>query len=71
VAQYTVEKINQLGGKVTTLSDSDGTIVDDAGVDSKKLDFVLDLKNVRRGELKNMPINSKVLHITLGRVSGM
>jgi len=53
VAQYTVEKINQLGGKVITLSDSDGTIVDDAGVDKKKLEFVLDLKNVRRGRIKD------------------
>lgn len=52
VAQYTVEKINQLGGKVITLSDSDGTIVDEAGVDKKKLEFVLDLKNVRRGRIK-------------------
>ncbi|HVF25500.1 MAG TPA: NADP-specific glutamate dehydrogenase, partial [Anaerolineales bacterium] len=53
VAQYTVEKINQLGGKVITLSDSDGTIVDDAGVDAEKLDFVLDLKNIRRGRIKD------------------
>ncbi|HET9908736.1 MAG TPA: NADP-specific glutamate dehydrogenase, partial [Anaerolineales bacterium] len=52
VAQYTVQKINQLGGKVITLSDSDGTIVDEAGVDAKKLDFVLDLKNVRRGRIQ-------------------
>jgi glutamate dehydrogenase (NADP+) len=52
VAQYTVEKINQLGGKVITLSDSDGTIVDDAGVDERKLAFVLDLKNVRRARIK-------------------
>lgn len=52
VAQYTIEKINQLGGRVITLSDSDGTIVDDAGVDPKKLDFVLGLKNVRRGRIK-------------------
>ena len=52
VAQYTVEKINQMGGKVITLSDSDGTIVDEAGVDEKKLSFVLDLKNVRRGRIK-------------------
>jgi glutamate dehydrogenase (NADP+) len=52
VAQYTVEKINQLGGRVITLSDSDGTIVDEAGVDEKKLDFVLNLKNVRRGRIK-------------------
>jgi len=53
VAQYTVEKINQMGGKVITLSDSDGTIVDETGVDGKKLEFVLDLKNVRRGRIKD------------------
>jgi glutamate dehydrogenase (NADP+) len=51
VAQYTVEKLNQLGGKVITLSDSNGTIVDEAGVDQKKLDFILDLKNMRRGRI--------------------
>jgi glutamate dehydrogenase (NADP+) len=51
VAQYTVEKLIQLGGKVITLSDSNGTIVDEAGVDREKLDFVLELKNVRRGRI--------------------
>jgi glutamate dehydrogenase (NADP+) len=51
VAQYTIEKVNQLGGKVITLSDSDGTVLDEAGVDSEKLAFVLDLKNVRRGRI--------------------
>jgi glutamate dehydrogenase (NADP+) len=52
VAQYTIEKINQLGGKVVTLSDSNGVIYDAAGIDSKKLDFVMDLKNIRRGRIK-------------------
>jgi glutamate dehydrogenase (NADP+) len=52
VAQYTIEKINQLGGKAVTLSDSNGVVHDPAGIDSKKLDFVLDLKNVRRGRIK-------------------
>ena len=52
VAQYTVEKINQLGGRAITLSDSDGTIVDEAGIDSKKLAFAMDLKNNRRGRIK-------------------
>jgi len=52
VAQYTVEKINQLGGKVVTLSDSNGYIYDEAGIDKDKLAFVLDLKNVRRGRIK-------------------
>jgi glutamate dehydrogenase (NADP+) len=51
VAQYTVEKVNQLGGKVVTLSDSDGTVVDEDGIDADKLAFVMDLKNVRRGRI--------------------
>ncbi len=52
VAQYTTEKINQLGGKVVTLSDSSGYVYDPEGVDEKKLAFVMDLKNVRRGRIK-------------------
>lgn len=52
VAQYTVEKLLQLGGKVITLSDSGGTIVDEAGIDRQKLDYVLELKNVRRGRIR-------------------
>jgi glutamate dehydrogenase (NADP+) len=52
VAQYTIEKINQLGGKAVTLSDSNGVIYDPAGIDTKKLDFVMDLKNARRGRIK-------------------
>ena len=52
VAQYTVEKLNQLGAKAVTLSDSNGTIYDPDGIDDEKLAFVLDLKNVRRGRIK-------------------
>jgi len=52
VAQYTVEKLNQLGAKVVSLSDSNGTIYDPDGIDAEKLAFVLDLKNVRRGRIK-------------------
>jgi glutamate dehydrogenase (NADP+) len=52
VAQYTVEKVNQLGGKVITLCDSTATIVDEQGIDAKKCDFVMELKNVRRGRIK-------------------
>ena len=52
VAQYTVEKINELGGKVVTLSDSSGYIYDEAGIDGEKLDFVMRLKNIRRGRIK-------------------
>jgi glutamate dehydrogenase (NADP+) len=52
VAQYTVEKVSQLGGKCITLSDSNGSIVDEAGIDAEKLAWVMDLKNVRRGRIK-------------------
>jgi len=52
VSQYTVEKLNQLGAKVVSLSDSNGTIYDPDGIDDEKLAFVLELKNVRRGRIK-------------------
>ncbi len=52
VAQYTIEKLNQLGAKAVTLSDSDGTIHDPKGIDAEKLAWVMDLKNVRRGRIK-------------------
>jgi len=52
VAQYTVEKLNQLGAKAVTLSDSNGFIYDNAGIDQEKLAFVLDLKNVKRVRIK-------------------
>jgi glutamate dehydrogenase (NADP+) len=52
VAQYTVEKLVQLGAKVVTMSDSNGFIYDAAGIDHKELKCVLELKNVRRGRIK-------------------
>jgi glutamate dehydrogenase (NADP+) len=52
VAQYTVEKINHLGGKAVTLSDSSGCIYDPEGIDEEKLLWVMELKNVRRGRIK-------------------
>ena len=52
VAQYTIEKLNQLGAKAVSLSDSNGTIHDPDGINDEKLAFVLDLKNVRRGRIK-------------------
>ncbi len=52
VAQYAVEKVTSLGGKVVTLSDSDGTIYDTEGIDKSKLAYVMDLKNNRRGRIK-------------------
>ncbi|MCP4768797.1 MAG: NADP-specific glutamate dehydrogenase [Gammaproteobacteria bacterium] len=51
VASYAVEKVNHLGGKVVTLSDSSGFIHDPDGITTEKLDYVLDLKNVRRGRI--------------------
>ncbi|NQT87322.1 NADP-specific glutamate dehydrogenase, partial [bacterium] len=53
VAQYTVEKLNELGATVVSLSDSGGSIYDPAGVDADKLAFVLELKNVRRGRIRD------------------
>jgi len=52
VAQYAVQKCTQLGAKVITLSDSNGYIVDEEGIDAAKLAFVLHLKNVERGRIK-------------------
>ena len=51
VAQYTVEKLIHLGAKCVTLSDSDGTIHDPAGIDLEKLAYVMELKNVKRGRI--------------------
>ena len=52
VAQYTVQKVAQLGGKVVTLSDSNGSILDEDGIDEEKWRFVMELKNNRRGRIK-------------------
>jgi glutamate dehydrogenase (NADP+) len=52
VAQYATEKVTALGGKVVTLSDSGGYIYDADGIDADKLAFIMELKNVRRGRIK-------------------
>lgn len=52
VAQFATEKATQLGGKVVTMSDSSGYIYDTEGIDAEKLAFVMELKNVRRGRIK-------------------
>jgi len=52
VAQFTVEKLIELGARVVTLSDSSGSIYDEEGIDKDKLIFVKRLKNVRRGRIK-------------------
>jgi glutamate dehydrogenase (NADP+) len=52
VAQYTIEKLIELGARAVTVSDSDGYIYDASGIDRKKLEFLMDLKNVRRGRIR-------------------
>ena len=52
VAQFAAEKVTQLGGKVVTLSDSSGYIYDEDGIYAEKLSFVMELKNERRGRIK-------------------
>ena len=52
VAQFTVQKLTELGGKAVTLSDSGGSIYDPEGIDTEKLAWVMDLKNIRRGRIK-------------------
>ena len=52
VAQYTIEKLLDLGAKPVTLSDSAGYVYDEAGIDGEKLKFLFELKNVRRGRIK-------------------
>ncbi|MEE4167094.1 MAG: NADP-specific glutamate dehydrogenase [Desulfocapsaceae bacterium] len=51
VAQFTTEKVIELGGKVVTMSDSSGYIFDEHGIDSERLAFIMNLKNIRRGRL--------------------
>ncbi|MGA7276697.1 MAG: NADP-specific glutamate dehydrogenase [Desulfocapsaceae bacterium] len=52
VAQFTTEKVIELGGRVLTLSDSSGYIFDEQGIDTKKLAYVMELKNIRRGRIE-------------------
>ncbi len=78
VAQYTVEKIIQLGGKAVTLSDSEGFIHDESGITQDKLQWVMDLKNVRRGRISEYadkfkgavytPVNPKLDHNPLWKL---
>lgn len=53
VAQYTVEKLLQLGAKPVSLSDSGGTLYDPEGIDAEKLAYVMELKNIKRGRIKD------------------
>ncbi|MFL2983025.1 MAG: NADP-specific glutamate dehydrogenase [Candidatus Neomarinimicrobiota bacterium] len=60
VAQYATQKANQLGAKVISLSDSSGTIYDVNGINQEKLDWVMDLKNNKRGRIKDYADEFKV-----------
>jgi glutamate dehydrogenase (NADP+) len=60
VAQFTVEKLLDLGAKPITWSDSSGTVVDEAGFDRQKLAYVMELKNVRRGRIREYAEQYKV-----------
>jgi glutamate dehydrogenase (NADP+) len=51
VTQYAIQKVNELGGKVVTASDSNGCVYDKNGIDNEKWQFLMDLKNVRRGRI--------------------
>jgi len=59
VAQYTTEKLTELGARVVTLSDSSGSIHDPDGIDAEKLAWVMELKNVRRGRIREYAENFK------------
>jgi len=62
VSQYTVEKLLDLGAKPVTVSDSDGAIYDEEGINREKLAFVMDLKNNRRGRIKEYTEKFKKAH---------
>lgn len=67
VAQYTVEKLIELGAKPVTMSDSDGYIYDPDGIDREKLDYIMELKNLYRGRIReyaeNMDANTFRVHV--------
>jgi glutamate dehydrogenase (NADP+) len=67
VAQYAVEKVNQLGGTVITLSDSSGYIIDKDGIKGEKWDYIMDLKNNRRGRIKEYAEKFKGVEYHEGR----
>jgi glutamate dehydrogenase/leucine dehydrogenase len=67
VAQYAAEKCIQIGAKVVTLSDSDGVIYDPKGLDREKMDYVLRLKNVERGRIKEYAEKYNIEYINKGK----
>ncbi len=67
VAQYTAKKIIELGGKVTAMSDSAGSIVDKDGIDEEKLEALMEVKNIRRGRLSEFAEKYKSIQYVPGR----
>lgn len=67
VAQYCAQKVTQLGGKVMSLSDSNGTIIDEEGLDAEKLAYIMELKNVRRGRIKEVANEFKSVKYAEGK----
>lgn len=63
VAQYTVEKLNQFGAKAVTLSDSAGTVYDTDGITPEKLAWAMNLKNVKRGRIKEYADHFKCAYL--------
>ena len=67
VAQYTAEKLIQLGAKVVTMSDSDGYIYDPEGINREKLDYIMELKNLYRGRIREYAEEYGVKYVPGGR----
>ena len=70
VAQYTVDKLLQEGAKVVTMSDSDGYIYDPDGIDREKLDYIMELKNVYRGRIREYAAKYNVKYVAGARPWG-
>lgn len=70
VAQYTVDKLLQEGAKVVTMSDSDGYIYDPDGIDREKLDYIMELKNVYRGRIREYAEKYNVKYVASARPWG-
>ena len=70
VAQYTVKKLIEVGAKVVTMSDSDGYIYDPDGIDSKKLEYIMELKNLYRGRIREYAEEYGVKYVAGGRPWG-
>ena len=70
VAQYTAEKVIELGGKVVTLSDSDGYVYDPEGITREKLDFIMELKNLYRGRIREYAEEYNCKYVEGGRPWG-